>query len=63
MERKESRMAFFRDDYPYTDNENWLVLNMMKKGPDGKPVFHKEPVNLKYFRPKEARADYFKVVY
>jgi len=62
IERKESRGPFFREDYPYTDNENWLVSNILKLV-DGKPKFRQEPVELKYVGPAEKKADYFKVIY
>ena len=62
LERKESRGPFFREDYPYTDNENWCVYNIVKLV-DGAPEFRQEPVDLKYIRPAEAKADYFKVIY
>ena len=63
LERKESRGPFFREDYPYVDNENWCVNNIMKLV-DGIPKFRQEPVNLKYVRPDEVgKVDYFKVAY
>jgi len=63
LERTESRGPYFRDDYPYTDNENWLAHNVLGKV-DGRPKFRRVPVDMKYVRPKEeGRADYFKVVY
>ena len=64
LERKESRGPFCRDDYLYTDNENYLVNIIMKKGPDGEPTVRKVPVNLKYAGPKErTKVDYFKQPY
>ena len=50
IERKESRGAFFRADYPETDNENWLK-NLIYKQVDGQPVLDTVPVDLKYCRP------------
>jgi succinate dehydrogenase/fumarate reductase flavoprotein subunit len=63
LERKESRGPFFREDYPYVDNENWCVSNIVKLV-DGIPKFRQEPVYLKYVRPdEEGKVDYFKVAY
>ncbi len=62
LERKESRGPFFRDDYPYTDNENWLAHNVVAKV-DGKPEFRRVPAELKYVRPEGGRVDYFKAIY
>lgn len=63
LERKESRGPFFREDYPYVDNENWIVSNIVKIV-DGAPKFYQEPVELKYVEPDEkGKVDYFKVAY
>ena len=35
LERKESRGPFFRQDFPLTDNDNWLVANVLKKSGNG----------------------------
>ncbi len=50
IERKESRGAFLRTDYPKTDNENWL-RNTISKQVDGEVVISSEPVDLKYAKP------------
>ena len=31
LERKESRGPFFRQDFPETDNTQWLAANILKK--------------------------------
>jgi succinate dehydrogenase/fumarate reductase flavoprotein subunit len=63
LERKESRGPFFREDYPYVDNENWIVSNIVKLV-NGTPKFYQEPVELKYVGPDEkGKVDYFKVAY
>jgi len=63
LERKESRGPFFREDYPYVDNENWCVSNIVRMA-GGRPQFHQQPVDLKYVGPDEkGRVDYFKVAY
>ncbi len=35
LERKESRMAHYREDYPYTDDRNWRKWILLKNGVDG----------------------------
>ncbi len=61
--RKESRGAFYREDYPYTDNENWLVHVTGVKGRDGELVLERRSVDLPYARPKEKIASFFDVDY
>jgi len=55
IERKESRGAFFRADYPETDNDNWLK-NLIYKQADGGPVIETDEVDLKYFGPRSSSA-------
>lgn len=43
--RKESRGPFYREDYPYVDNENWLKYIVMSRR-DGEISIRTEPVNL-----------------
>lgn len=61
--RQESRGAFYRDDFPYTDNENWLVHVVGHKGFDGDLVLEKEPVDLPYAQPEQQYASFFDVDY
>jgi succinate dehydrogenase / fumarate reductase flavoprotein subunit/fumarate reductase flavoprotein subunit len=51
--RKESRGAHFRTDFPERDDVNGLYNLFLLKGADGKPVFEKKPVSLKYMKPPE----------
>jgi succinate dehydrogenase / fumarate reductase flavoprotein subunit len=51
IERKESRGAFFRADYPKTDNERWLK-NITHKQVDGRTVMDTVPVDLPYCAPE-----------
>ena len=53
LERKESRGAFFRADYPNTDDDNWL-RNIMVRQVDGETVIDTVHVDLKYFGPDPA---------
>jgi len=55
LERRESRGAFFRDDYPEIDNENWLK-NIIYRQVDGELVLETVPVDLKYCAPETERA-------
>ena len=50
--REESRGAHYREDFPRQNNEYGLFNLFLKKGDDGKPVFEKRPVELKYMRPE-----------
>jgi len=47
IKRKESRGAFFRDDYPETDNENWLKTIIYKQA-NSKPDLTVSAIDLKY---------------
>ena len=50
--RKESRGFHHREDYPYTDNKNWLKWVLVKQ--EGrKPKIWTEDVPTPYFRPTE----------
>ena len=59
LERKESRGAFFRDDYPDTDNVNWLK-NILYRQVDGELVLDYETPDLLYCDPAthEGRVQY-----
>jgi succinate dehydrogenase/fumarate reductase flavoprotein subunit len=61
--RKESRGAFYRTDYPITDNVRWLKHTLGSLGDDGTFRIREEEVDLPYVRPDEARADFFEVDY
>ena len=59
LERKESRGAFFRDDYPETDNVNWLK-NILYRQVDSELVLDYEAPDLLYCDPAthEGRLQY-----
>ncbi|MBC7324863.1 MAG: succinate dehydrogenase/fumarate reductase flavoprotein subunit, partial [Moorella sp. (in: Bacteria)] len=50
--RTESRGAHYRDDYPVTDNRNWLQHLVIHRS-DGELKFATVPVDLKEIRPEE----------
>lgn len=52
LERKESRFAHYREEYPYTDNENWLKWVIVKNERNKGPVIKAEPIPFERFRIK-----------
>ena len=50
--RKESRGYQYREDYPYTDNQNWLKWVMIKQK-EGQPEIWTKDVPTPYVRPSE----------
>lgn len=53
--RKESRGHHYREDYPYTDNRNWLKWVIVRHK-DGMPEIRAEDVPTPYLRPVESLA-------
>lgn len=49
LQRRESRGWLHREDYPYRDDENWLVWLIMNRGENGEPSFRIEPVPLERY--------------
>jgi succinate dehydrogenase / fumarate reductase flavoprotein subunit len=62
MERQESRGPFFREDYPYMDNKNWLKHKIVSRS-DGQISIGHAPVELKYIRPETDREDFLSADY
>src|SRR3954453_12296352 len=62
LERKESRGPFFRQDFPLTDNANWLVANVLKKSGNGMR-FERRPYDLPTFRPDFVTKDNLEVAW
>jgi len=48
--RNESRGPHYREDYPFVDNENWIV-NVVAKKVQGEMKIYSEPIDLKYVSP------------
>ncbi len=55
LERKESRGAHTRLDFPKRDDENWLKHIMLTKQPDGSEKMRYLPVTITQFQPEERK--------
>ena len=44
LERTESRLSHFREDYEARDDKNWLVWVDVAQGKDGRPAFTRTPI-------------------
>jgi len=53
LERKESRGAQFRTDFPKRDDENWLKHIDLKRDGDGPPMLRYSPVTITQWQPME----------
>jgi succinate dehydrogenase/fumarate reductase flavoprotein subunit len=62
LERKESRGPFIRQDFPLTDNDNWLAANVLKKSGNGLR-FEKRPYGLPLFAPGFSTKDNLEVAW
>jgi succinate dehydrogenase/fumarate reductase flavoprotein subunit len=62
LERKESRGPFIRQDFPLTDNDNWLVANVLKKSGNGLR-FEQRPYDLPLFAPGFSRKNNLEVAW
>jgi succinate dehydrogenase/fumarate reductase flavoprotein subunit len=62
LERKESRGPFIRQDFPLTDNDDWLAANVLKKAGNGLR-FEKRPYSLPLFAPGFSRKDNLEVAW
>jgi succinate dehydrogenase / fumarate reductase flavoprotein subunit len=55
IERKESRGAHYRTDYPKRDDENFLKHSIVEMGDDGELKLSWRPVKITRFQPEERR--------
>ncbi len=51
LNRRESRGAHFREDYPERDDKEWLKHTLIRNTDDGMDIFYK-PVSITRFEPK-----------
>lgn len=62
LARKESRGPFFREDYPFVDNEKWLCKNILKRE-QGEWRSRTEPIPVPYLAPEKSREPFFEADY
>lgn len=60
--RKESRGPFYREDYPYVDNEHWLAKVIVQRV-DGQWRSRIEPIPTPHLQPDKAREPFFEADY
>jgi len=51
QERRETRGAHFREDFPDRDDQHWLKHTMASLGSDGRPRLSLSPVTITRFKP------------
>lgn len=61
--RQESRGPFYRDDYPHTDNIDWLKHVVGARLPDGNVALETIPVPTPYAEPEPTLVDFFETDY
>ena len=54
LERRESRGAHYRSDFPESDDERWLRNIHLQRADDGSTTVWDEPVVFKYVAPLAA---------
>ncbi|OGA46120.1 MAG: hypothetical protein A3G25_14120 [Betaproteobacteria bacterium RIFCSPLOWO2_12_FULL_63_13] len=62
LNRKESRGPFYREDYPYVDNENWMCRNIVKRM-NGEWQSRTQPIQAPYLPPEKSREPFFEADY
>ena len=62
LERKESRGPFIRQDFPLTDNANWLAANVLRKSGNGMR-FERRKYDLPIFWPDFVTKDNLEVAW
>ena len=62
MERQESRGPFFREDFPYIDNKNWLRHTVVTRSGNDIRIEH-VPVELKYIKPQNETEEFLSADY
>ncbi|HXP74659.1 MAG TPA: FAD-binding protein [Stellaceae bacterium] len=62
LNRKESRGPFYREDYPYVDNENWMCRNIVSRV-NGEWRSRIQPIPAPYLTPEKSREPFFEADY
>ncbi len=62
LNRKESRGPFYREDYPYVDNENWMCRNVISRV-NGEWRSRTQPIPAPYLKPEKSREPFFETDY
>lgn len=62
LRRKESRGPFFREDYPFVDNEEWLCKNIIRCE-HGEWTSRTERYQLSHLTPEKSREPFFEADY
>jgi succinate dehydrogenase/fumarate reductase flavoprotein subunit len=62
MNRKESRGPFYREDYPYVDNEHWMCRNIVSRV-NGEWRARTQPIPATYLKPEKSREPFFEADY
>jgi succinate dehydrogenase/fumarate reductase flavoprotein subunit len=62
LNRKESRGPFYREDYPYIDNENWLCRNIVTRV-NGEWQSRQQAIPTPYLTPEKSREPFFDADY
>jgi succinate dehydrogenase flavoprotein subunit len=62
LNRKESRGPFYREDYPYVDNENWMCRNVIARS-DGEWRSRVVPIPPTQLKPERSREPFFAADY
>jgi len=62
LNRKESRGPFYREDYPYVDNENWMCRNIISRV-DGEWRSRVQPIPATRLKPEKSCEPFFEADY
>ena len=60
--RKESRGPFYREDYPFVDNEHWVAKIILTRAGDDW-ASRIEPIAMPYLKPEKSREPFFEADY
>jgi succinate dehydrogenase/fumarate reductase flavoprotein subunit len=62
LNRKESRGPFYREDYPFVDNENWMCRNIVSRV-NGAWRSRIQPIQATHMKPEKSREPFFEADY